>query len=116
MYIHLVFLTLAGLKLFSLTEFFSILYTGRSRDFQPRYGPPKILSSISGGDKLSLRPGASLRPSFKPSSPHHLPKSARSNYSTAEPVRESPIFTKPVSLLLNCCVGIGRRGCEIVTV
>ncbi|XP_067934245.1 eukaryotic translation initiation factor 4 gamma 2-like [Watersipora subatra] len=68
---------------------------GKSRDTQSRYNNKSL--SLTAGDKLSLRPGASLRPSFKPSSPHHLPKSARSNNSfSSEPVmREPRIYTKP---------------------
>lgn len=78
-----------------------VLFIDRGRDFQPRYAT-KGLPSMSGGDKLSLRPGANIyqRTSFKPSSPHQLPKSARStNTSQEAAARPTPIFTQPVGPL-----------------
>lgn len=76
--------------------------SGRGRDFQNRVSNKPLSSSLAPSDKISLRPGSSLSKSqnlsLKPSSPHQLPKSARSNnFVTSESVREPPIFTKPVS-------------------
>ncbi|KAF6029164.1 EIF4G2 [Bugula neritina] len=74
--------------------------SGRGRDFQNRVSNKPLSSSLAPSDKISLRPGSSLSKSqnlsLKPSSPHQLPKSARSNnFVTSESVREPPIFTKP---------------------
>jgi len=70
---------------------------GRNRDYQPRL-TSKSLASMS-SEKLSFRPGSALsqRPKFQPSSPHQLPKSARSTNNYTQDVRETPIFTKPAT-------------------